>query len=76
MPVDCAVVGMSTGGISTLSMTWMMPFEARTSGTVTLALLTVTPLASTPNWTRSPLTVVANMPLLRALEGTSPDTTW
>ena len=43
---------------------------------VTLALLTVTPLASTPNWTRSPLTVVANMPSLRALEGTSPATTW
>ncbi len=28
MPVDWAVEGMSTGGISTLSMTWMMPFEA------------------------------------------------
>ena len=76
MPVDCAIAGMSPGGNSTLSMTWMMPLEACTSAMVTLAPSTVTPAVVTPNLTLSLLTVVASMPSLRSVDATSPLMTW
>ena len=46
LPVHEAVRGMSFGvsvGVSTLSMTWMMPLLVLTSGIVTVASLTITP---------------------------------
>ena len=75
MPVVWAVAGMSTGGIRTLSMTCMIPLEAGTSAVVTLAVPTVTVPPLTPNFTLSPLTIVASIPSVTALEGTEPDTT-
>ena len=73
MPVDCAVAGMSTGGMRTLSITWMTPFEACTSAIVTVAGPTMTaPVLSTLNLTLSPLTMEAIMPSLTSLEATSP----
>ena len=74
--MDCAVVGMSTGGVKTVSITWMIPFDACRFAVVTVAAPTVTVPALTPNFTLSPLTVVASIPSVTALDGTEPDTTW
>ena len=43
MPVPVAIVGMSPGGSSTLSMTWIKPFEAGMSVPMTM----VSPLSIT-----------------------------
>ena len=75
MPVVCAVAGMSTGGDNTVSMMWMTPFDAGTSAVVTVAPPTVTMPLLTPNLTLSPLAIVASMPSVTALEGTSEETT-
>ena len=66
---------MSTGGVRTLSITWIMPFEACTSGVITVASLMET-VPSTVNLVLSPLTISANMPSVTALAGTAPATTW
>ena len=78
MVVDCATEGMSprsAGGMSTLSITWMTPFDAGTSASTTLASLTMTPSA-TVNERSSSLTAVAVMPSVTADAGTEPETTW
>ena len=77
MPVAAAVVGMSVGGINTVSITWMIPFEACTSASVTVAGPTMTvPVLSTLNLTLSPLTMAAIMPSVTSVDATSPETTW
>ena len=45
------------GGSSTLSITWMTPFDAATSAVVTVASLTVTPPSAGFTSTVSPCTV-------------------
>ena len=75
MPVACAVAGMSTGGVKTLSITWMIPLDARTSAVVTWAAPTETAPLLTVNLTLSPFTVVAIIPSLTSADGTEPETT-
>ena len=78
MPVPAAVVGMSTGsagGINTLSITCITPLLVATSAVTTLASLTITPLVKS-KVRSSPLTAVATIPSLNALEGTLEPTTW
>ena len=66
---------MSTGGVSTLSITWIIPFDACTSAWITVAsLMETVPL--TVNLVLSPLTISASMPSVTALAGTAPATTW
>ena len=59
----------------TLSITWIIPFEACTSAVVTVAVPTVTVPLLTPNFTLSPLAIVASIPSVTALDGTEADTT-
>ncbi len=78
IPVHCAVRGISFGvsvGINTLSITWMTPLLVATSGSVTVAPLTVT-VSPTPNESVFPLTAVAVLHSSTAEEGTSLPTTW
>ena len=77
-PVHWAVRGMSLGvsvGMSTLSMTWMRPFDVMTSAMVTLASLTITP-APTVNESGWSLAAVALMHSVTFAAGTSALTTW
>ena len=76
MPVVWAVAGISTGGVSTLSITWIKPLLVTTSVMVTLAPPSETPLASAVIFILSPLAISASIPSVIALAGTSDATTW
>ena len=55
------------GGISTLSITWMIPFDVCTSAPVTVASPTVTlPSVPTAKVALSPLTIVTASPSVTA----------
>ncbi len=74
-PVPEATVGMSSaGGVRTLSITWIIPFEAGTSARVTLASLTMTP-CPTEKVRSSPLYAPTVMPSVKDDELTEPTTT-
>ena len=66
----------SAGGISTLSITWMIPLDAVTSAMMTFASLTMTPESVAVNATSSPLAMVAVIPSVTAEDGTEPAYTW
>ncbi len=66
----------STGGMSTLSTTCIIPLEATTSGLITLASLTITPVESIVNDRLSPFSAGATMPSVRSVDNTEPETTW
>ena len=79
IPVPVAMVGMSArsaGGIKTLSITWITPFDAGTSAVTTLASLTFTPSAFTVKVSVSELTAVAVIPSVKSEDITLPGTTW
>ena len=65
----------SAGGISTLSITWMIPFEAITSAEVTVASFTMTDPSDTVNDRSSPLSASADIPSVTSEEATAPLTT-
>ena len=71
-------VASSGGGNSTVSMMWMMPFEAATSAPMTVALLIMTLPSTTLMSIDAPLTVSADWPsrLIAVAASTSPATTW
>ena len=73
MSPSASVTG--TGGIRTLSITWMIPFEAMTSARMTFASFTITP-SPTVKVKSSPFTAAATNPSVTAEDGTAPDTTW
>ncbi len=68
-------VSTSAGGIKTLSMTWITPFDAGTSANTTFASLTITP-SPIEKVKSSPFTAAATKPSVTAEDGTAPDTTW
>ena len=73
-----ATVGISTksaGGINTLSITCMIPFDAITSAVTTVASLTMT-VSLTVKVTSSPFTIVAVIPSVTSEEATDPEYTW
>ena len=75
--MHCAVRGRSLGvsvGMSTLSMTWMMPLLVMTSVAVTVAPFTMT-VAPTSNERAWPLTVCALMQSVTSAAGTEAATT-
>ena len=77
--MDAAVVGMSktsAGGISTLSITWIMPFDAITSGVVTFASPMLTVPSATVNVTSSLFSMVTVRPSVTAEDSTDPWYTW
>lgn len=55
-------------------MTWITPFDARTSAKMTFASLTITP-SPTEKVKSSPFTAEATIPSVTAEDGTAPDTT-
>ena len=57
------------GGISTWSITWMIPLDAATSGVVTVASPIIT-LSVTVKVALSPLTIVTESPSVTSLEAT------
>ena len=64
----------SVGGMSTLSMMWMIPLLAMTSAVATVASFTITPPSETVTSTESPLrvsTLPLDNPELRALAATT-----
>ena len=65
----------SAGGISTVSITWMIPFEAITSAEVTVASFTMTDPSDTVNVRSSPLSASADIPSVTSEEATAPLTT-
>ena len=76
IPVPSATVGMSTrstGGISTLSITWITPLLAGTSASVTVASPTITASAVTVNDASSPLTIVTVNPSVTSAALTAPE---
>ena len=75
-PAAFAVATMFFGGISTLLMTWMTPFEAITSGVVTFARFTKTPPSLTLIRTELPSRVLAELSLTTSEAVTLPETTW
>ena len=74
-PSSSVTTGSSAGGISTLSITCITPFDAGTSARTTVASLTMTE-SPTVKERSSPLTAAATIPSVTAEEGTSPATTW
>ena len=66
----------AAGGSSTLSITWMIPFEAFTSGVTTLAPFRKTEPSCTLIATLAPFSVFAEVSLTTSLAGTLPGTTW
>ena len=74
--MDAAVVGMSktsAGGIRTLSITWITPFEAITSGSVTFASPMLTVPSATVNVASSPFSIVTVSPSVTAEDSTDPE---
>lgn len=63
------------GGMMTVSITWITPFDAAISAVVTVASLTIT-LSPTEIVTSAPFTVAAVMPSDRSAAITDPGTTW
>ena len=64
-PVDIATAAISTksaGGISTLSITWITPFDATTSAVVTVASPIITVPSATVNDASSPLAIATVSP--------------
>ena len=79
IPVPWATVGMSpksAGGIITLSITWIIPFEAITSADVTVASFTMTDPPDTVNETSSPLSDSTDNPSVTSEDATAPLITW
>ena len=70
------IVPSSCGGVSTVSITWIVPFDASMSVTSTRAPPTVTTSPSTSIDTASPWTVIAESSRTTSDALTSPDTTW
>ena len=66
----------SAGGINTVSITWITPFEAITSALVTVAPDTVTASAETVKVRSSPLYAVAVIPSDKSVDKYCPSTTW
>ena len=62
----------SAGGINTLSITWMIPFEAITSAEVTVASFTMTDPSDTVNARSSPLSASADIPSVTSEEAVAP----
>ena len=62
-------------GVSTLSITWMIPLLVGTSVAVTVASLTITPSAPTVKERGFPLTAVADKHSVTLAAGTSPAST-
>ena len=58
-----------------MSMTWMIPFDAITSASMTFASLIMTP-SPTVKVASSPLTMVAVMPSVTSAAATDPEYTW
>ena len=78
-PVPEATVGMSAtspGGISTLSMAWMIPLDAIRSDCVTVASLTITVPLESVKPSESPLYASTVIPSVISSEATAPRTTW
>ena len=67
---------MPAGGISTLSITWMTPFDAITSAVVTFASLTMTAPSVTVKERSSPLRACAVIPSVTSDAVTEANTTW
>ena len=63
----------STGGISTLSITWITPLLAITSVAIILASPTITASAVTVNDASSPLTIVTVNPSVTSAALTAPE---
>ena len=77
--MDAAIVGMSdgsAGGMSTLSITWMTPLEARTSAVVTVASPILTVPSATVKVASSPFSMVTVRPSVTADDWTDPEYTW
>ena len=75
-PVDIATAAISTrsaGGISTLSMTWITPFDAGTSANTTVASPTITVPSVTVNDASSPLTIATVNPSVTSAALTAPE---
>ena len=66
----------SAGGIRTLSMTWIIPFEAITSADVTVASFTMTLPSVIVNERSSPLSASTDRPSLTSEDATAPLITW
>ena len=62
----------SAGGIITLSITWIIPFEAITSADVTVASFTMTDPPDTVNETSSPLSDSTDNPSVTSEDATAP----
>ena len=74
-PVDIATAAISTrsaGGISTLSMTWITPFDAGTSANTTVASPIITVPSVTVNEASSSLTIVTVNPSVTSAALTAP----
>ena len=79
IPVLDATLGISTksaGGIKTVSMTCITPFDAITSALTTFASLTITTSAFTVNDRLSPFKAGATIPSVRSVDRTESETTW
>ena len=75
-PVDIATAAISTksaGGINTLSITWITPFDAITSAVVTVASPTITVPSVTVNEASSPLTIATVNPSVTPAALTAPE---
>jgi len=75
-PSATAVSTISAGGRMTLSMTWMMPFEASISVIITSAWLTNTLPSTTLIATGSSAAVSALLSVTTCSAFTAPGTTW
>jgi len=73
MSPSASVIG--TGGISTLSITCMTPFEAGTSASTTVASPTITVPSLTVNEASSPLTIATVRPSVTSAAFTAPEYT-
>ena len=66
----------STGGVRTLSITWMTPFDASTSAVVTVASPIMTVPSATVKVASSPFSMVTVIPSVTADDSTDPEYTW
>ena len=66
----------SAGGMRTLSITWIIPLDAITSGWVTVASPMLTAPSATVNVASSPFSIVTVSPSVTAEDSTDPEYTW